>query len=116
LALSNSSALDTILESLYKDEFESNLDFDPLPHIGDNQDNDSNGEVYPYPDFKKPLGSVKSVSSSIQVSDICEYTSILMALIKYPQGNLEEIQLKDLPSTQEEPGGQQDHKAQTYAT
>ncbi len=46
----------------------------------------------------------------------CEYTSIPMALVKYPQGNLEEIQQKTLLSTQEEPGGHQDHKAQAYAT
>jgi hypothetical protein len=41
----------------------------------------------------------------------CEHTSILRALIKYPQGNLEEIQQKTLQSTQEEPGGHQDRKA-----
>ena len=41
----------------------------------------------------------------------CEHTSILRALIKYPQGNLEEIQQKTLQSTQEEPGGRQDRKA-----
>jgi hypothetical protein len=47
---------------------------------------------------------------------LCEHTSILRALIEYPQGNLEEIQEKILKSTQEEPGGHQDRKAQTYAT
>jgi hypothetical protein len=41
----------------------------------------------------------------------CEHTSILRALIKYPQGNLEEIQQKTLQGTQEEPGGRQDCKA-----
>jgi hypothetical protein len=41
----------------------------------------------------------------------CEPTSVLRALIKYPQGNLEEIQQKTLQSTQEEPGGRQDRKA-----
>jgi hypothetical protein len=46
----------------------------------------------------------------------CEHTSILRALVKYPQGNLEEIQEKILQSTQEEPGGHQDGKAQAYAT
>jgi hypothetical protein len=46
----------------------------------------------------------------------CEHISILRALIEYPQGNLEDIQEKILQSTQEEPGGRQDHKAQTYAT
>jgi hypothetical protein len=46
----------------------------------------------------------------------CEHTSILRALVEYPQGNLEEIQEKTLQSTQEEPGGRQDRKAQTYAT
>jgi hypothetical protein len=46
----------------------------------------------------------------------CEHTGILRALIKHPQGNLEEIQQKTLQSTQEEPGGRQDRKAQTYAT
>jgi hypothetical protein len=46
----------------------------------------------------------------------CEYTSILMGLIKYPKGDLEEIQQKALPSSQEESGGHQDCKAQTYAT
>jgi hypothetical protein len=39
-----------------------------------------------------------------------------MALVKYPQGNLEETQRKTLLSTQEEPGGPQDRKAQAYAT
>jgi len=39
-----------------------------------------------------------------------------MSLIYYPKGNLEEIQQKTLQSTQEEPGGHQDHKAQAYAT
>jgi len=38
------------------------------------------------------------------------------ALVKYPQGNLEEIQQKTLQSTQVEPGDRQDHKAQAYAT
>jgi hypothetical protein len=47
---------------------------------------------------------------------LCEHTSILRALVKYPQGNLEEIQEKTLQSTQEEPGGRQDRKAQAYAT
>ena len=46
----------------------------------------------------------------------CEYASIPMALIKYPQGNLEEIQQETLLSTQEESRGHQDHKAQAYAT
>ncbi len=46
----------------------------------------------------------------------CEHTSILRALVEYPQGNLEEIQEKTLRSTQEEPGGHQDHKAQAYTT
>jgi len=41
----------------------------------------------------------------------CEHTSILRALIKYPQRNLEEIQQKTLQSSQEEPGGHQDRKA-----
>jgi hypothetical protein len=31
------------------------------------------------------------------IKEYCEYTSIPMALIKYPQGNLEEIQQKTLP-------------------
>jgi hypothetical protein len=35
-----------------------------------------------------------------------------MALVKYPQGNLEEIQQKTLLSTQEGPGDHQDRKAQ----
>ena len=47
---------------------------------------------------------------------ICEHTRILRALVEYPQGNLEEIQEKTLRSTQEEPGGRQDRKAQAYAT
>jgi hypothetical protein len=46
----------------------------------------------------------------------CEYTHIPMALIKYPQGNLEEIQQKILQSTQKEPGGHQDRKARAYTT
>ncbi len=46
----------------------------------------------------------------------CEHISILRAFVKYPQGNLDEIQEKILQSTQEEPGGRQDRKAQTYAT
>jgi hypothetical protein len=46
----------------------------------------------------------------------CEHTSILRALIRYPQESLEEIQQKTLQSTQEEPGGRQDRKAWTYAT
>ncbi len=46
----------------------------------------------------------------------CEHTSILRALIKYPQENLEEIPQKTLQSTQEEPGGRQDRKVRTYAT
>ena len=46
----------------------------------------------------------------------CEHTSILRALIKYPQENLEEIQQKTLQSTQEEPGDCQDRKVWTYAT
>ncbi len=46
----------------------------------------------------------------------CEHTRILRALVKHPQGNLEEIQKKTLQSTQEEPGGRQDRKAETYAT
>ncbi len=46
----------------------------------------------------------------------CEHTSILRALVEYPQGNLEEIQEKTLWSTQEEPGGHQDCKALAYAT
>jgi hypothetical protein len=46
----------------------------------------------------------------------CEYTSILMALVEYSQGNLEEIQQKPLLSTKEESGGHQDCKAQTYTT
>jgi len=46
----------------------------------------------------------------------CEYTSIPMALVEYPQENLEEIQWETLLSTQEEPGGHQDCKAQAYAT
>jgi hypothetical protein len=46
----------------------------------------------------------------------CEYTYIYMALIEYPQGNPEEIQQKTLLSTQEEPGGRQDRKAQAYST
>jgi len=33
------------------------------------------------------------------------------ALVKYPQGNLEEIQQKTLQSTQEEPVCHCDHKA-----
>jgi hypothetical protein len=41
----------------------------------------------------------------------CEQTRILRALIKHPQGNLEEIQQKTLQSTQEEPVGRQDRKA-----
>ncbi len=46
----------------------------------------------------------------------CEHTSIHRALVKYPQGNLEEIQEKILRSTQQRPGGRQDRKAQAYAT
>ena len=46
----------------------------------------------------------------------CEHTSILRALIKYPQGNLEETRQETLQSTQEEPGGHQDCKNQAYAT
>jgi hypothetical protein len=46
----------------------------------------------------------------------CEHTRILRALVEHPQGNLEEIQEKTLQSTQEEPVGHQDRKAQTYAT
>ncbi len=46
----------------------------------------------------------------------CEYTSIPRAILKYPQANLEKIQQKTLHSTQEEPGGRQDRKAQRYAT
>ena len=42
----------------------------------------------------------------------CEHASILRALIKYPQENLEEIPQKTLQRTQEEPGGRQDRKAQ----
>jgi len=40
----------------------------------------------------------------------CEHTHILRALVKHPQGNLEEIQQKTLQSTQEEPVGHQDRK------
>jgi len=36
--------------------------------------------------------------------------------IRYPQESLEEIQQKTLQSTQEEPGGRQDRKVQTYNT
>jgi len=46
----------------------------------------------------------------------CEHTSILRALIKYPQGNLEETRQETLQSTQEEPGGRPYRKARTYAT
>jgi hypothetical protein len=48
--------------------------------------------------------------ASDKFKNLCEHTSILRALIKYPQGNLEEIQQKTLQS----PGGtwsRQDHKA-----
>ncbi len=47
----------------------------------------------------------------IRYIGICEHTRILRALVKHPQGNLEEIQQKTLQSTQEEPGGRQDCKA-----
>ena len=46
----------------------------------------------------------------------CEHTSILRALVEYPQGNLEEIQEKTLRSTQEEPGARRDREALAYAT
>jgi hypothetical protein len=49
-------------------------------------------------------------------ADDCEHTCILRALVKYPKGNLEEIQEKTLRSTQKEPGGRQDRKALAYAT
>jgi hypothetical protein len=51
-------------------------------------------------------------SSKLKEGITCEHTSILRALIKYHQGNLEEIQQKTLQSSQEEPGGRQDRKAQ----
>jgi len=57
----------------------------------------------------------KLINSRV-IGENCEYTSIPRALVKYPQGNLEGIQQKTLLSTQEEPGGHQDRKAQTYAT
>jgi hypothetical protein len=50
------------------------------------------------------------------VSVMCEHTSILRALVEYPQGNLEEIQEKTLRSTQEEPGARRDREALAYAT
>jgi hypothetical protein len=55
-------------------------------------------------------------SYAVVAVTICEHTSILRALVEYPQGNLGEIQEKTLWSTQEEPGGRQDRKAQAYAT
>jgi hypothetical protein len=42
---------------------------------------------------------------------MCEHTCILRALVKYPQGNLEEIQQKTLQSTQEKPVGRRDREA-----
>ena len=46
----------------------------------------------------------------------CEHTRILGALVKHPQGNLEEIQEKTLRSTQEEPGARRDREALAYAS
>jgi len=46
----------------------------------------------------------------------CEHTSILRDLIKYPQGNLEEVQQNTLQSTQEESVGRPYRRARTYAT
>jgi hypothetical protein len=60
-------------------------------------------------------GSITPEGATWWSAECCEHTSILRALIKYPQGNLEEIQQKTLQSTQEEPGGRQDRKARTYA-
>jgi hypothetical protein len=49
-------------------------------------------------------------------STLCEHTGILRALIKYPQGVLEEIQEKTLTDTEEKPKDRQDHMASAYAT
>jgi hypothetical protein len=64
--LSLSGELETIQEDSYEDDYDSNVEFDLLPDASDNQDNDFSGAVYPYPVFKVPLGSVKSVSSSLK--------------------------------------------------
>lgn len=63
--LSSSEVLDTIEESSVED-FESNVGFDLLADDVDNHEVDStNNNVYPYPAFTVPLGSVKSVFSSL---------------------------------------------------
>jgi hypothetical protein len=65
--VSNSVAdiLDPIEESLEED-FDSNVEFDLLSDDVDNHNVNSNsGNVYPYSEFKVPLGSVRSAYSSI---------------------------------------------------
>jgi hypothetical protein len=62
------AVLETIHESSYEDDYDSNVDVDLLPGASNNQDNDFSGEVYPYLYFEVPLGSVKSVSSSLKGS------------------------------------------------
>jgi hypothetical protein len=56
----------------------------------------------------KPIFSIQGLKTT---RPACEHTRILRALVKHPQGNLEEIQQKTLQSTQEEPVGRQDRKA-----
>jgi len=60
-----SEALDTIEESSIE-KFDSNVEFDLLTEDVDNHEvNSTNDNVYPYSSFMVPLGSVKSVSSSL---------------------------------------------------
>jgi len=61
---SSSSHLETIQEMVPEDDFDSQVEFDLLQDDDDNQDNQDSDDVYPYSDFKVPLGSVKSVVSS----------------------------------------------------
>jgi hypothetical protein len=62
MSTSLSEALDTIEES----SDESNVKFDLLSDDVDNHEvNSTSDNIYPYSAFKVPLGSVKSVSSSL---------------------------------------------------
>jgi hypothetical protein len=70
---SSSHILETIQETVVENNFDSQVEFDLLQDDDDNQDNKDSVDVYPYSDFKVPLGLVKSVLSS--TLDLSKLTS-----------------------------------------
>jgi len=61
--------LDPVKETI-EDDLSSNVEFDLLSDEDDQDVTSSSGTIYPYSDFKVPLGSVRSASSSISGSSL----------------------------------------------